>query len=449
MRNAVALLALALIASSCGGGGDSTPTPVATRLAFTTQPTTTTAGQTVTPAVRVAVQDADGNTVTTADDPVTLTLNSNGTAATLSGTTTANASGGVATFADLGIDKPGTFTLAAAAPTLTSATSAAFDITPIPGVAAVIAPVSGNEQTATVGQAVPTSPSVKVTDGLGAPVANVPVNFVIESGGGTITGESQTTDAGGVATVGQWTLSTTAGANTLLATSGDLQGSPVTFTATALAGPPVAIVSVSVEEQVVSVGGAVAELPAVLVTDAFDNPVSGVSVTFEVTEGGGSATGTSQVTATADGIAVVGSWTAGNAPGQNTMKATVMGLTGSPVTFHATGTTLSPAVTVEVHSDFFLSLRNGSGANPTELGSVAVDTIAAGGTVTWQWVGNGHNVTPYQNTAFTASPTQSAGFTYGPITFTTPGTYTYRCTIHSGVVNILGLLGMRGRIVVR
>jgi adhesin/invasin len=446
VRNAVALLALVLPTVSCGGGGDNTPTPVPTQLGFTVQPAATTAGQPVTPAVRVAVQDAAGNTVTAASNAVTLALNGSDTSVKLTGTTTANASGGVATFNDLAVSKPGTFTLEATAPNLSGTTSAPFDVAPIPGVAAGIQVVGGDGQVARVGEALPTSPSVKVADGFGAPVANAPVTFVIESGDGTVSGDSQTTDAGGIATVGQWTLGTTAGVQTLVATSGDLQ--PVAITATALAGPPEVIVSVSAVEQVVSVGGAVAELPMVIVTDAFNNGVGGVAVTFEVTQGGGSATGTAQVT-TADGIAAVGSWTAGGATGRNTMTATATGLTGSPVIFHATGVNLPSSVTVEVHSDFFESARNGSGANPGPLGSVAVDTVAVGGTVTWQWVGSGHNVTPYQNSAFVASPTQNAGSIFGPITFTTPGTYRYRCTIHSAVVDILGLLGMQGRIVVR
>lgn len=446
MRTAVGLLALVLPTLSCGGGGDNTPTPVATQLAFTIQPAATTAGQTVTPAVRVAVQDVGGNTVATASDAVTLTLNSSDTSVRLTGTTTTNASGGIATFGDLVVSKPGTFTLDASAPDLTRATSAAFDVAPIPGVASAIQVVSGDGQVGRVGETLPTSPAVKVSDGFGAAVADVPVTFVIGSGDGTVTGESQTTDAAGIATVGQWTLGTTAGAQTLVATSGDLQ--PVTFTATAVAGPPAAITNVSEVEQVVSIGSAVAELPAVIVTDAFNNGVGGVAVTFDVTQGGGSATGTSQVT-TADGIAVVGGWTAGDAPGQNTMRATATGLTGSPVTFHATGVNLPASATVEVHSNFFQSARNGSGGNPGPLGSVATDTIAVGGTVTWEWEGSGHNVTPYQNSAFTASPTQNAGSTFGPVTFTTPGTYRYRCTIHSTVVDFLGLVGMQGRIVVR
>ena len=42
-----------------------------------------------------------------------------------------------------------------------------------------------------------------------------------------------------------------------------------------------------------------------------------------------------------------------------------------------------------------------------------------------------------------------APFTFGPITFASPGTYLYRCTVHSQVVQFFGLVGMRGEIVVR
>lgn len=451
MRLVMALGAVALSLSACGGGDDNgpSPSPDPTRLAFQVQPTTTTAGQPITPAVQVALQDASGNLVTAATNPVTLALGVNPSGATLGGTATANPVNGVATFADLAINKSGTgYTLSATSTGLTAATSAAFDATPIPGLAAAIAPSAGDGQSATVGQALATNPAVTVTDGLGDPVAGVVVTFAVDAGGGTAAGLEQTTDAAGVATVGPWTLGTTAGLNRLTATSSGLEGSPVTFTATGTAGPATAMLQNSGDNQVASLGSAVAEAPSVFVTDAFENPVVGVGVTFEVTAGGGEVTEASQVT-DPDGVATVGSWRLGGTAGPNKLKATSSGLTGSPVTFSATATTFPTSVTVEVHTNFFLSVRNGSGANPGVFGSVAVDTVAVGGTVTWEWAGQQHNVTPYGNSAFTASSTQSAPATFGPIAFTAPGTYVYRCTIHSMVVDILGLVGMRGEIVVR
>ena len=44
---------------------------------------------------------------------------------------------------------------------------------------------------------------------------------------------------------------------------------------------------------------------------------------------------------------------------------------------------------------------------------------------------------------------EMAPFTFGPITFSARGTYVYCCTIHRQVLPYLGLVGMRGTIVVR
>ena len=60
-----------------------------------------------------------------------------------------------------------------------------------------------------------------------------------------------------------------------------------------------------------------AEQPSVLATDAYANPVSGVTVTFEVASGDGSVTGPIQVTGD-NGAAFVGSWTLGPDLGPNT-----------------------------------------------------------------------------------------------------------------------------------
>jgi hypothetical protein len=449
MRLPLTVVAVSLAVTACGGGGDSALAPDATHLAFQSQPSATTAGQPMAPPVQVSILDASGNPVAAASDPVTLAIGSGPAGVTLGGTVTVSATGGLATFPDLRITRPGTgYTLSATATGLAGATSAAFDVSPIPGLATAIAPLAGDGQTAIVNQAVAIDPAVKVTDGFGDPVAGVVVSFAVESGNATVTGAEQTTDPGGVATVGQWILSTGAGLNALSATSPDLQGSPVTFTATGVSGPAVAMVVNGGDDQSASLSSPVAEPPSVLVTDTYGNPVQGSGVTFAVISGRGNITGATPVSGP-DGVAAVGTWTLGPAAGANTLKASSAGLTGSPITFHAMGTVFPSSVTVEVHNDFFLSLRNGSGANPGLFGSLAVDTIGAGGTVTWRWAGQGHNVTPYQNSAFTPSPTQSAPFTFGPITFASPGTYLYRCTVHSQVVQFFGLVGMRGEIVVR
>jgi hypothetical protein len=79
----------------------------------------------------VTVQDAQGNTVTSASSNVTLAITSGtGVAgAVLGGTLTQAAVSGVATFSNLTIDKAGTgYTLTGTASGLTSATSGAFAV---------------------------------------------------------------------------------------------------------------------------------------------------------------------------------------------------------------------------------------------------------------------------------------------------------------------------------
>ena len=93
----------------------------------------------------------------------------------------------------------------------------------------------------------------------------------------------------GIDTSGCWTLGTTAGTNTLTATSSGLTGSPLTFTATGTAGAATQIAINGGNNQTATIGTSVATAPSVIVRDALTNPVSGVSVTFAVETGGGSA----------------------------------------------------------------------------------------------------------------------------------------------------------------
>src|SRR6185369_1676432 len=77
----------------------------ASKLAFTVQPTNTTAGVSVSPALQVTVQDPFGNTVTSSSASITVAIGTNPGGGTLSGTTTVLASSGVASFSNLSIDR--------------------------------------------------------------------------------------------------------------------------------------------------------------------------------------------------------------------------------------------------------------------------------------------------------------------------------------------------------
>ena len=90
------------------------------------------------------------------------------------------------------------------------------------------------------------------------------------------------------------------------------------------------------DAQTASAGAAVAIDPSVLVQDAQGDPVGGVHVTFAVATGAGSVTGADAVS-NGSGIATVDSWKLGAVAGANSLTATCEGLTGSPVTFTATG----------------------------------------------------------------------------------------------------------------
>ena len=84
----------------------------------------------MTPAVTVAVEDANGN-IETGDNStmVTLAIGTNPGSGTLSGTTTVQVAAGVATFSGLSINNAGIgYTLVAAASLVTAATSTPFDI---------------------------------------------------------------------------------------------------------------------------------------------------------------------------------------------------------------------------------------------------------------------------------------------------------------------------------
>jgi hypothetical protein len=122
-----------------------------TQLAFTRPPQVTAAGASFSPSIQVTVQDAAGNTVTNANDAVTLAIGTNPAGGTLAGTVTVNAVNGVASFGNVSIDQVGSgYTLTASAAGLTAATSPAFDIVPTQ-VSTIIVITSDTPDPSTIG----------------------------------------------------------------------------------------------------------------------------------------------------------------------------------------------------------------------------------------------------------------------------------------------------------
>ena len=274
----------------------------ASRLAFTTQPSNTTAGAAITPAVKVAILDAQGQLVTTATNAVTLSLSSNPASATLGGTLTANAVNGVATFSNVTLNKAGAgYVLRAAASGLTATTSSSFNVTA--GGASTLTALTTAPATTTVSSTVSPAPSVRLTDAGGNPISGVTVTFSTV-GGGSVTGPTAVTNADGVATVGSWTVGSQVGINYGLSASAPGVSS-VSFQTLAVAGPASKLAVVTQPSATAQSGVPLAQQPAVQVTDAAGNPVDaqGVAVTASIASGGGTLSGTTTVLTNADGRA--------------------------------------------------------------------------------------------------------------------------------------------------
>ena len=198
--------------------------------------------------------------------------------------------------------------------------------------------VSGDKQTAVVGTQLPPL-IVKVTNN-GNPVVGQALNFRVVTGGGSVFGGTEVTDARGIAQE-LWTLGPTAGPQSVEArlVSATTGGAVVqaSFTATAAAGPAAVLKISAGDQQTAVVGTAVATRPAALVADKYGNGIPNVAVTFAVTRGGGSLTGASQTTG-ANGVATVGGWTLGTIADTNALAATTPtapNLAGSPLAFTA------------------------------------------------------------------------------------------------------------------
>ncbi len=124
----------------------------------------------------------------------------------------------------------GTNELTVVASGLSATFSATGELDTIPF---LVIPTAGFDQNATAGTAVAIPPEVTVVNATGTPIPGVAVSFLVTEGGGSVTGESATTDDQGVAAVGSWTLGTTAGNNALTASvivAGPV--APITLTAT-------------------------------------------------------------------------------------------------------------------------------------------------------------------------------------------------------------------------
>jgi adhesin/invasin len=193
-----------------------------------------------------------------------------------------------------------------------------------PTIPRALALVSGDSQTVTVG-AVTAPLVVRVTGSGDAPLAGVPVAWVITTGGGSLSAAVDTTDADGRSEV-RYTAGPTAGSASITAGVSFLA---TTFNLTLEAGPASRLSKFGADNPAALAGTAL-QLSA-KVSDDFGNGIPGVAVTWAASNGATLSTTTG--TSDAGGI-VTTTITLGQATGTYTLTATAAGF--APVTYTIT-----------------------------------------------------------------------------------------------------------------
>src|SRR2546429_2448354 len=217
------------------GGSD----PAAARLEFAAPPNGT-AGEPLSPAVRVSAIDSSGSVDTAFHGTVTLTLGEHPEGAALRGTRILDAVRGVASFADLSINRAGTgYTLVATATGVRGATSPAFAVAP--ATAARLA-FTAQPHTAMVDSVL--KPPVQVTafDTLGnvatSFAADVTVALAANASGGALGGTPTARATSGVATFADLRVNRAGKGYRLTASAGQLAGATSDSSFDITAAPP-------------------------------------------------------------------------------------------------------------------------------------------------------------------------------------------------------------------
>ena len=177
---------------------------------------------------------------------------------------------------------------------------------------------------------------VLVTNRDGQPVPNARVAFAVSGGNGAVSPAIDTTNAAGIAAA-RWKTGPGIGANALTAVViGDddlplpwVTDNPVHWSVDAYQ----AFTLVDGDAQSALLLAALPNAPRVQLVDRSGKPRAGAPVTFTVTGGGRVAQ--PNVSTDANGVATSGTWTLGDAPGDQTLVAHIE---SAAITLHATAT---------------------------------------------------------------------------------------------------------------
>ncbi len=169
---------------------------------------------------------------------------------------------------------------------------------------------------------------------LGNPEEDVAVTW--SATGGTVNPTSTVTANGGIAST-TWDLPSVAGTYTVQASAAEASNSPVTFSATALPGPPTAMTKGEGDGQSGPVNTTLPTNLQVAVEDAYRNPLAGLTITWSVTSGAATVTPITPQT-DANGISAA-QVLLGATPGPITVMASAsVVLQGAPAVFDLTAT---------------------------------------------------------------------------------------------------------------
>lgn len=240
----------------------------ATRLEFDQPPTSEAAGAPIAPPITVRAENALGNLDTNFNGPVTLAIASGPGDGVLSGTTTRAASGGVATFNDLSIQRAGSYTLRATSGALTPDTSGPFQITPGPPSPAT-SEISANPVSIDADGSSTSTITVQLRDAFGN---------ALTTGGAAVTLSTTLGNLGPVTDNGNGTYTATLTSSTTVGTatiSGTVNGSAISDTASVnftLVGSPSLIIDVQPTDT--RVGQAISPAVVVRVVDGLGNTLT-------------------------------------------------------------------------------------------------------------------------------------------------------------------------------
>jgi hypothetical protein len=298
------------------------------RLVLTPATTTTLSGTAV--SYTATIQDAAGNTVTTATNAISFSVS--GVSGSFNPASPVAASAGIAT-SSFTPTTTGTATITASAAGLTSAT-ATLTVTPGAPAKLALAPASGSTQ---VGTAVNYTATIQDANGNTVTTANNPVTFAVTGITGSFSPASPVTPTGGTATSS--VTPSTAGTGTVTASAAGLTSASATLTVASVAGPP-AKLTLTPATSTTRVGTAVTYTATI--QDANGVTVSSASnpITFASAGVAGSFTPPSPVNAV-NGVA-----TANFSPsmiGDATISVAAAGLTGAAASLTVTASPGVPA----------------------------------------------------------------------------------------------------------